>query len=280
MTTRPIAATLPAASVPSRWAGPRRWARDAHILAGRDLVAWLRNPGVMVASVAVPTMFVLLFGFVFGNSISVPGGGDYREFLMPGMFAQAMVNGVANTVTAVAAERARGVTDRLRSMPVAAGSVLAGRSLADLTTSGVDLAVLVGLGLLVGWTADLGVLATATGLGLLVLLRFALIWVGIVIGLHVGPEAAGATWALLFPLTMIANTYVAPSAMPGWLGVLADWNPISATVTATRTLFGNPGTEQTGLTWASEHAMLLAVAWPVAIVAVFAPLAVRRYRRS
>ena len=251
---------------------------DAWTIARRDLVHWVRNPSVIIASVAFPVMFVLLFGYVFGSAMSVPGGGDYREFLMPGMFAQAMVNGAAATVAVVAAERARGVTDRFRSMPISPAAVVAGRSVADLVGSTLDLAVLVGLGLLVGWSANGGVLAALTAVGLLLLLRFAMIWVGIFLGLTVSQEAAGLAWAPLFPLTMVANTFVAPSQMPGWLGVLADWNPISATVTAIRRLFGNPGADLAGSTWASENAMLLAVLWPVAIVAVFAPLAVRRYR--
>jgi ABC transporter DrrB family efflux protein len=254
-------------------------ASDSWTIARRDLVHWVRNPSVIIASVAFPVMFVLLFGFVFGSAIAVPGGGDYREFLMPGMFAQAMVNGAATTVAVVAAERALGVTDRFRSMPIAPASVLAGRSLADLAGSGLDLAVLVVLGLVVGWSAHGGVLATLAAIGLLLLLRFAMIWVGIFLGLTVSQEAAGLAWAPLFPITMIANTFVAPSQMPGWLGVVADWNPVSATVTAIRRLFGNPGAELAGSSWAAEHALLLAVLWPLAIVAVFAPLAVRRYRR-
>jgi len=254
-------------------------ASDSWTIARRDLVHWVRNPSVIIASVAFPVMFVLLFGFVFGSAIAVPGGGDYREFLMPGMFAQAMVNGAATTVAVVAAERALGVTDRFRSMPIAPASVLAGRSLADLAGSGLDLAVLVVLGLVVGWSAHGGVLATLAAIGLLLLLRFAMIWVGIFLGLTVSQEAAGLAWAPLFPITMIANTFVAPSQMPGWLGVVADWNPVSATVTAIRRLFGNPGAELAGSSWAAEHALLLSVLWPLAIVAVFAPLAVRRYRR-
>ena len=254
-------------------------ASDSWTIARRDLVHWVRNPSVIIASVAFPVMFVLLFGFVFGSAIAVPGGGDYREFLMPGMFAQAMVNGAATTVAVVAAERALGVTDRFRSMPIAPASVLAGRSLADLAGSGLDLAVLVVLGLVVGWSANGGVLATLAAIDLLLLLRFAMIWVGIFLGLTVSQEAAGLAWAPLFPITMIANTFVAPSQMPGWLGVVADWNPVSATVTAIRRLFGNPGAELAGSSWAAEHALLLSVLWPLAIVAVFAPLGVRRYRR-
>ena len=251
---------------------------DSWVIARRDLLHWVRNPSVIIASVAFPAMFVLLFGFVFGSAITVPGGGDYREFLMPGMFAQAMVNGAAATVAVVAADRARGVTDRFRSMPMAPGAPVIGRSLADVVNSCLDLVVLVGLGLLVGWRAHGGVLGALAAVGLLLLLRFAMIWVGIYLGLVVSQEAAGLAWTPLFPLTMIANTFVHPSQLPGWLGPIADWNPLSATVTAVRQLFGNAGAVGPSVTWAEQNAMLLAILWPVAIVAVFLPLAVRRYR--
>jgi ABC-2 type transport system permease protein len=260
--------------------GGLRWTlTDSWVVARRDLLHWVRNPSVIIASVAFPAMFVLLFGFVFGSAIVVPGGGDYREFLMPGMFAQAMVNGVAATVATVAADRARGVTDRFRSMPMAPSAPVIGRSLADVVNSVLDLVVLVGLGLLVGWRAHGGVGGALAAVGLLLLLRFAMIWVGIYLGLVVSQEAAGLAWAPLFPLTMIANTFVHPSQLPGWLGPIADWNPISATVTSVRELFGNVGPVSAQASWAEQHAMLLAVLWPAAIVAVFLPLAVRRYRR-
>jgi hypothetical protein len=165
-------------------------------------------------------------------------------------------------------------------MPVARSAPLIGRSVADMAGSVLDLAVLVGCGLLVGWTTRTGPLPVLAAVGLLLLLRFAMIWVGIFLGQVVSQEAAGLAWAPLFPLTMVANTFVAPSQMPPVLGTIADWNPISATVTAIRQLFGNPGVELGATSWPAQHAMLLAVLWPVVIVAVFLPLAVQRYRRT
>ena len=162
-------------TVPDPGSSMQWLATDSWTIARRDLVHWVRNPAVIVASIAFPVMFVLLFGYVFGSAIAVPGGGDYREFLMPGMFAQAMVNGAAATVAVVAAEQARGVTDRFRSMPLSQGAVLIGRSIADLMNSMLDLAVLVGCGLLVGWVTRTGPVETLAAIGLLLLLHFAMI---------------------------------------------------------------------------------------------------------
>ncbi|SHL28322.1 ABC-2 type transporter [Pseudonocardia thermophila] len=259
-----------------------RWlAADSWTIAKRDLVHWVRNPTAIVFGVTFPVMFVLLFGYVFGSAISVPGGGDYREFLMPGMFAQAMISGAASTVAIVSTDRARGVTDRFRSMPVSRGAALVGRSIADLCNSALELTVLVVCGLLVGWVTRTGPLAVLAGIGVLFLMRFAMIWVGIFLGLIVSPEAAGMAWAPIFPLSMVANTFVSPEQMPAWLGTIAEWNPVSATAGAARILFGNAGAVTAGTaSWPAQNALVLAVLWPLLIVAVFLPLAVRRYARA
>ncbi|MFF5259792.1 ABC transporter permease [Actinomadura viridis] len=255
-----------------------RWSlADGWTVARRDLIHWLRNPVVIAYQLLWPIMMVLMFGYVFGSAMVVAGGGDYREFLMPGMFAQTMMFGVATTITAVSTDAARGVTDRFRSMPMSPSAVVLGRGMADLANSVLELTILVGCGLLAGWSWHQGPVRALAAVGLLLLLRFALTWVGILVGLSVKPEAAAAAWAPLFPLTMVANTFVSPEQMPGWLGAIATWNPLSATVAACRELFGNPG--MGGDSWAAQHPILLAVAWPVALVLVFLPLSVRRYRR-
>jgi ABC-2 type transport system permease protein len=208
----------------------------------------------------------------------VPDGGSYREFLMPGMFALAMVFGIEATMLAVTTDAARGVTDRFRSMPMAASAVVAGRGTADMLSSVAGLAVLLGCGLAVGWQWHGGAGDALLAVGALLLLRFALVWLGIYLGLLAkSPEAVTAVQILVWPLAFLSNAFVAPATMPGWLGTVVEWNPLSATVSATRELFGNPGWG--GESWVAQHALLMAVVWPLLLLAVFLPLSVRRYRR-
>ncbi len=189
-----------------------------------------------------PVMLVLMFGYLLGGAISVPGGGSYREFLLPGMYAMTMAFGLESTMTAVATDAARGVTDRFRSMPMAPSAVVAGRSIADMLSSALGLAVMMLCGLLVGWRWHGSLGEALLAVGLLLLLRFSLLWVGIFLGLVVkGPESVAAVQILVWPVLFLSNTFVSPETMPGWLGAISEWNPLSATVAATRELFGNPG---------------------------------------
>lgn len=257
-----------------------RWVvADGWAIARRDLIHWRRNPARIIGGLAYPAVSILLFGYVFGSAMVVPGGGNYIQFLMPGMFAMTMVMGLGETMTAVATDAAKGITDRFRSMPMTQSGVVLGRSLADMVNSLIDLGVLLVAGLLVGWRVRGGLTEALAAVGLLLLLRFAVKWVGIYVGLLVpNVEAVGALYGLLFPLVMISNAFVAPELMPGWLGAIAEWNPMSSTVVATRELFGSPGVVAGGA-WISQNAALMAVVWPVAIVAVFFPLSVRQFRR-
>ncbi|MFI7214295.1 ABC transporter permease [Micromonospora maritima] len=250
---------------------------DSLTLTLRALAQWRRDPGPLVGALAFDVLILLMFAYLFGGALQVPGGGDYREFLMPGMFAMTMLFGISQTTVAVSADAERGVTDRLRSMPVSRLAPLVGRAAADMLFAVVTLAVMLLAGLAVGWRPHGGPGATLAALGLVLLLRFALAWVGIFLGLVTkGPGAVTAVQTLEFPLGFLSSAFVAPSTMPGWLGAVAEWNPLSATVGATRELFGNPGWG--GDSWVTAHHPLLAVLWPLALVAVFLPLSLRRYR--
>ncbi|NYH46019.1 ABC transporter DrrB family efflux protein [Micromonospora jinlongensis] len=251
---------------------------DSGTLIWRGLARWRRDPGPLIASLGFNILIVLMFAYLFGGALQVPGGGSYREFLMPGMYVMTMVFGISLTTIAVAEDLERGVTDRLRSMPVSPLAPLVGRAVADMLFALVTLAVLLLTGLAIGWRAHGGAGATLAAVGLILLLRFALIWVGIFLGLVTrGQTAVVAVQTLEFPLGFLSNAFVAPSTMTAWLGAVAAWNPLSATVGATRELFGNPGWG--GDSWAAQHYPWLAVLWPVVLVAVFLPLSVARYRR-
>ncbi|WP_028476955.1 ABC transporter permease [Nocardia sp. CNY236] len=251
---------------------------DCWNMVRRGLTHYHRQPANIAWQLGLPILSVLLYGYVFGSAMSVPGGGDYQSFLMPGMFAMTMAFGFVNTATVVVYDSSRGVIDRFRSMPMASSAVVSGRGVTDLFVACAELSILVLTAVLIGWRPEGGVLRCLAALGLLLLLRFALIWVGVWLGLLVpNPEAAGGLFAIAFPLTMISSVFVAPQLMPDWLGVIAAWNPVSSTVAATRELFGTP--TGAGEYWVEQHAVLMAVVWPAIIAAVFLPLAVLRFQR-
>lgn len=256
------------------------WAlRDTWVITCRDLTHWRQQPGAVIANTLVfPVMIVLMFGYLLGGAMTVPGGGSYRDFLMPGMFAMTMVFGIGATLTAVSTDAARGVTDRFRSLPMAAPAVIAGRAAADMLNSAAALAVLTGCGLLLGWHPHRGAARAVAALGLLLLLRFALVWISVYLGLrfHSSPEAVTAVRTLEFPVGFLGNPFVAVSTMPAWLGAIALWNPLSSTVTAARQLFGDPVGANSS--WITSHAITMAIAWPLILTAVSFPLSMHRYR--
>jgi ABC-2 type transport system permease protein len=254
-----------------------RLLRDTRTISRRELDHWIAQPAPVIITLLFPVMTVLMFAYLFGGAIIVPGGGSYREFLLPGMFAMTMLFGIETTLAAVVADLTRGITDRFRSLPMTSAAVVLGRASADMLTAVAGLAVIAGCGLAVGWRPHRGAGLTLAAFGLLLLLRFAMTWLGIWLGLLVRtPEAVTSAQILVWPLGFLSSAFVAPATMPGWLAIIAYWNPLSATVTATRQLFGNP--VAAGPTWPAQHPVLLAIAWPLAITAVLLPLTARRYR--
>ena len=254
-----------------------RWAvADALAVAGRDVAHWRRQPAAVLVGALFPVLLLLMFAYLLGGGMVVPGGGDYRDFLVPGMLALSMVFGVEATMTAVVTDTARGITDRFRSLPMAPSAVVAGRCLADMAASLVGLLVLMAAALAIGWRPA-GVGSSLAAVGLLLLLRLAFLWIGIHLGLLArDPSMVVAVQILVWPFAFLSNAFVAASSMPGWLSSVAEWNPVAGTVTAVRELFGSP--VGTGGGWATEHATLLAVGWPVVLTVVFATLSVRRFQ--
>ena len=276
MTTELIATRTVRPGQPDRHG---RALRDGWTMTKRNLSHVIRSPEEIAIYFSLPIMFVLVFGYVFGSGMMVPDDGSYREFLLPGVFAMTMLYGMGATGTAIASDVGRGVVDRFRSMPVARSALVVGRSVADLVRAVLEMTVLVICGLLVGWQWHRGIGNALLAVGLLLMLRVAITWIGIYLGLVVpNPDVVGViVFPLAFPLTAVSNVFVAPALMPGWLGTIAEWNPLSATVAAIRGLFGNPGLG--GDSWITQRPILMAVVWPIVLTATFAPLAVRRYQR-
>ena len=258
--------------------------RDSLVVAKRNLIRMSRIPEMVIFGLIQPVMFVVLFSYVFGGSMNVGGTTDpavYREFLMAGIFAQTVTFATAGAGAGIADDMHKGLIDRFRSLPMARGAVLTGRTLADLVQTALTLAVLAVVALLVGWRTHTSVGEVLGAFGLLLLLGYAFTWVGALIGLSVRtPEAAtsgGLIW--LFPVTFISNAFVDSSRMTPWLQHVADWNPFSATVQACRELFGNPGVSPSDA-WPMQHPVWASLIWSVLIIVIFRTLSVRKYRSA
>jgi ABC-2 type transport system permease protein len=274
------------AAAPQLRGGLVQSARDSLVLAKRNLIRMMRIPEVVIYGLIQPIMFVVLFSYVFGGAIPVPGqrSGDatiYREFLMAGIFAQTVTFATAGAGAGIADDMHKGLMDRFRSLPMARGAVLTGRTLADMVQTALTLVVLAIVAVIVGWRIHDGILKALAAFGLLLLLGYAFSWIGALIGLSVRtPEAAtsgGLIW--LFPLTFVSNAFVPSSQMPAFLSHVADWNPFSATVLAGRQLFGNPEGVVSDA-WPMQHPVLASVIWSVLIIVVFRTLAVRKFRSA
>jgi ABC-2 type transport system permease protein len=220
---------------------------------------------------------LLMFGALLGGAMERPEGQSYYELLVPGIFALAMLFGLESTMLAITEDAAKGVTDRFRSLPISSVSVVLGRCIADLLDSVVTLTVLVATGLALGWRWHGGFAAALAAFGLLLLLRFALLWVGIFIGLVVkNAQSVTMVQVLVWPIGFLSSAFVATSTMPSWLGAIAQWNPLSLAATAARALFENPGTSPAS--WIGTHAVLAALICPILLTVVFLPLAATRFR--
>jgi|RhiMetdeSRZDD1v2_1073273.scaffolds.fasta_scaffold335771_2 ABC-2 type transport system permease protein len=254
-------------------------ARDGVIIMWRNLKRIPRIPELAIFAILQSIMFVLLFAFVFGGAIPLPGGGSYREFLMPGIFAQTIVFAAGTTSIGMADDIGKGIIDRFRSLPMARSAVLSGRSLSDVVYNGGILIVLMLSGLAVGWTVHTGIGPLLAGIGLLLLFAFAMSWVGIYLGLSVPSVevAQQAVFTVLFPITFVSNVFVPPQTLPSWLQFVAEWNPTSTLTGSLRQLWGNPNPFATN-SFPSQNPVLVTLVWVVVIIAIFGPLGVRRYR--
>jgi len=277
MTTATPTATS-AASAAASDAGGRSRLRlrdtvdDTITIAQRNLITLRRVPQLLVFSTIQPVIFVLMFRYVFGGAIRVPGV-HYVDYLMPGVFAQTVAFGAMNTAIGLAADLNTGLIDRFRSLPMSRAAVLAGRTLADAVRNGLVVGLMVAVGFAVGFRVHTSIAGLLAAMALLVLFGYALSWIFAAVGLAVGdPETAqAAAFPVMAPLVFASSAFVPLETMPGWLQAFAERQPLSVVVSAARDLvLGGPTTTH----------VLHAVAWCIALLAVAAPVAVHLYRRA
>jgi ABC-2 type transport system permease protein len=257
-----------------------RWLMsDSLALAGRNLAHVRQIPEKLLDVTLQPVMFVLLFVFVFGNVIDVPGG-DYTSYLIGGILVQSLGFGMMGPGVSIATDLGEGMVDRIRSLPTSRSAYLLGHFAAELGAASIAIAVLVSTGFAVGWSIESSVLDAIGGFALLVLFAAAMIWVGTLLGVMArSPDAVqGVVFMTIFPLTFLSNAFVPADGLSDGLRHVAEWNPISAVVAAVRDLFGNPMAVPADAPWPLQHPVVSAVLWSLALLAIAAPLTIARFR--
>jgi ABC-2 type transport system permease protein len=258
-----------------------RWGlSDTLVLARRNLAHVRQIPEKLIDVTLQPLMFVLLFAYVFGGVIHVPGGGNYHEYLIGGILIQTLAFGLAGPGTAMATDVGEGILDRFRSLPMWRSAFLLGHVAAEFAAALLAIVVLTLSGLVVGWRIHTDLPHAAAGFALLAAFAFAMLWLGTFIGLLArSPDAVmGLAFLVVFPLTFVSNAFVPAAGLPSALQTVAEWNPVSALAAAVRTLFGNPVATPDGAAWPLTHPVLSASLWCVGLLAVSIPLTVSRFR--
>ena len=241
------------------------------VIARRNLTGIARTPQLVVFATIQPVMFVLLFRYVFGGAIHVPGI-SYVDFLMPGIIVQTVVFGATSTAVGLSQDMSKGIIDRFRSLPMSRSAVLAGRTIADLARNVFVVLLMIVVGIAVGFRFHNGFGPAVAAVLVALLLGYTLSWVFAFIGLTVAdPESAQLAGFLpVFPLVFASSVFVSIRSMPGWLQAFAKVQPITRAANAVR------GLTEGGPIFAN---LIWTLVWSIAILAVFAPLAVRRYRK-
>jgi ABC-2 type transport system permease protein len=265
---------------PSRYHRLTQRLRDVAVLTGRNLLHIRREPLQLSDVTVQPVLFTLLFVYVFGSGVVLPGGGSYKDFAIAGLLAMNLTTSAMGTAVGLSTDLGSGVIDRFRTLSMWRPAVLVGRSLADVLTAAICAAFVAATGLLIGWRPDAGVASVIGGFAIFLLFSYALSWGCACLGMvSKSPESAqGVGLVILFPLAIVSNALVPTEHMPALLRTIADWNPVSALTTACRELFGNPNPSASIQTWPMQHAVLASLIWSLALIAIFAPLASRLYR--
>ncbi|HUI04749.1 MAG TPA: ABC transporter permease [Acidimicrobiales bacterium] len=280
MTTVTVA-SAPATTAPARARPPVGHLSDVWAMTRRNLVHISREPMQLSDVTIQPVLFTVLFIYIFGGGIPIPGGGSYTDFVLAGLLALNLVTSTMGTAVGLSTDLHEGMIDRFRALPMWRAAVLVGRSIADLLTSCLCALIVALTGLAVGWRADAALVSVVGGFALVLLFSYALTWVAACVGLNSkSPESAASFgFIVLFPLAFVSNAMVPTQHMPGWLQAVADWNPVSAVTAGARHLWGNPNPSAAVHAWPMQHPVLASLTWSVVILALAAPLASYFFRR-
>jgi ABC transporter DrrB family efflux protein len=254
--------------------------QDVWTLTRRNLVHITREPMQLSDVTIQPVLFTLLFIYVFGSGIPIPGG-SYKEFALAGLLTLNLSTSTMGTAVGLSTDLHEGVIDRFRTLPMWRPAVLVGRSLADLMTSALCATIVALTGLAIGWRPDAGIASVIGGFAIALFFTYSLTWLVACVGIvSKGPESATSVgFIVLFPLAFISNVLVPTTHMPGWLQAIADWNPISAVTAAARVLWGNPNPSGSIDVWPMQHPVEAALLWSIALLAIGAPLAIHLFKR-
>jgi ABC-2 type transport system permease protein len=254
---------------------------DGAVVAKRNLIKIRRVPEILVWTLMSPIMFVVLFAYVFGSSIQIPGM-NYREYLIAGIFAQTVIFGSTFTGAGLAEDMTKGIIDRFRSLPMARSAVLAGRTSSDIVYNSASILVMSITGLIVGWRIRTSIFEAIGGFLLLLLFAYAISWIMAYVGLRVASVEVvnNASFMFIFPMTFVSNAFVLGERLPGPLQTFADWNPVSAVAQGVREAFGNTGNLPRPDVWSLDNPIAYTIIWVGIILAIFIPLSVRQYNKA
>jgi ABC-2 type transport system permease protein len=254
---------------------------DVWAMTRRNLVHISREPMQLSDVTIQPVLFTVLFIYIFGGGIPIPGGGSYTDFVLAGLLALNLVTSTMGTAVGLSTDLHEGMIDRFRALPMWRAAVLVGRSIADLMTSCLCALIVALTGLAVGWRADANFFSIIGGFALVLFFAYSLTWIAACVGLNSkSPESAASFgFIVLFPLAFVSNAMVPTQHMPGWLQAIANWNPVSAVTAGARQLWGNPNPSSTIPAWPMQHPVEASLIWSVLILALAAPLASYFFRR-
>ncbi|MGA2519764.1 MAG: ABC transporter permease [Acidimicrobiales bacterium] len=254
-------------------------AHDVAVLTRRNLVHVAREPLQLSDVTVQPVLFTLLFIYVFGSGVPIAGG--YKQFALAGLLLLNLTTSALGTAVGLSTDLTTGVIDRFRTLPMWRAAVLVGRSLADVLSASLCVVIVVLTGLAIGWRPHASIGGAVGAFAVALLFSYALSWACACLGIvSKGPESAQSMGLIIFfPLAIVSNAMVPTQGMPAWLRQIADWNPVSAVTSAVRNLVGNPNPSAAIHVWPMEHPVVAALAWSLALLVVFAPLAAHLYRR-